>query len=147
MHLQTLCTYSGSEELTNFWKAWGKQRNVNPDQALFLWAQFLLLETTPRAVSFQGLVISSCYNTTEWVFQCHLGFLKPAPKLDSPSSAQSPSESNGHSQRCPAWCLLVMILFPFDVLCNHLFSCFAVLFSPLTLQSCAGVRWMPGLPG
>lgn len=145
--------HSGSEERTNFWRAWGKQRILTQ----FMLTSYehnscTLLETAPQAVSFQGLVVSSCYNITGGVFQCHVGFLKPAPKLDSPG-AQPPSGSDGHSHRCPAWYLLARILFPFVVLCNHLFSCcFTVLFSALTLQRlCWGQMnawpsWITGIP-
>lgn len=62
-----------------------------------------------------------------------------------------PSLPQEHSHRCPAWYLLAMILFPFVVLCNHLFSV-VLFFSPFTLQRlCWGqmnacTSWMTGIP-
>lgn len=43
---------------------------------------YTLLVTKPWAVSFQGLVVSRSYNATVWFFQCRVGFITPAQKLD-----------------------------------------------------------------
>lgn len=106
-----------------------------------------LLETAPQAVSFQGLVAATIllgeFSSATLVFlnQPQI-WIHPVPSL--------PQE---HGHRCPAWYLLARILFPFVVLCNHLFSCcFTVLFSALTLQRlCWGQMnawpsWITGIP-